>query len=402
MARPLKINNTTPKSLKEMSDAEIDYLSYVILTDFASTETGTGTLNATSGTSIGTITDTERPDAIGTHPVGTTVNETDFTLYQNLTAVSPSGATRPLKVDQGTSPASMKEMTDSEITTTIIAQTAAQMVSGDIGGGDIGSYRLSTSIPYSGTWTSTGITFVDQSQDGDITYTLYRKTNGTLITPVRSIKSNAGSLKEMSDPEIETLTQYLRKYIVDTGIGQYSLSSSAPATGTWVGINTITDTRQQLGDVNYAGTVDYLGNYVGNFTANYVGNFTNNVHVNYQRTSTRTSTRTRAATYTGNFAGNFAGNFILYYEGSIRATYTRTSARTRATNYVGDFTGNFAGNFLGDYIGNFTNTYTSNFTTNRATDYVGNYINTAVNFAGQTVLASKETASTVQLWIRTA
>jgi hypothetical protein len=396
MARPLKVNDTIPKSIKEMSDGEIDYLSYVILTDFASSNTGVGTLNMSgTGTSIGTLTDTIRPDAVGTHPVGTSVTSTTTTVYQDLSAVTITGTTRPLKAESGT-PYSLKEMTDSEINAEIVSQTAAQLASGDIG-----SYRLATSTPAGGgTWEDTGMEWIDTSQSENIEYKLWRKTNGTVPTTVRSLKTESGtpySLKEMSDVEIQTLTQYLRKYIVDNGIGQYKVQAGTPTPGTWVSVSTITDTRQQVTDVNYTGEADFSDTFTGNFTTDFVGNFTDDY--------TRTSTRTSVVGYTGDFAttyvGDYVGNFLLYYsEGtpSLNRTSTRTSIRNSVViTSTRSSIGNFAGDFLGNYIGNYTTTFTGNFTS----DFVGNYIGPA-DYAGLTVSASKETNQTYELWIRTA
>lgn len=64
MGRPLKVQTiTTPDSLKEMADAEVEFSSHIILKDFASVLTGTGTVQLdptpTSGlTLLGTHVDT--------------------------------------------------------------------------------------------------------------------------------------------------------------------------------------------------------------------------------------------------------------------------------------------------------------------------------------------------------
>lgn len=78
MAIPLKFQSGANLGLKQMSNTEITYSSHVILTNFAASNTGTGTLSVNPGvatglTLIGTFTDTERPYNIGDHPVGTDV-----------------------------------------------------------------------------------------------------------------------------------------------------------------------------------------------------------------------------------------------------------------------------------------------------------------------------------------
>ena len=64
--------------IQEMDSSDKDYIEHVILTDFNSLDSGVGTLainpSSTSGlTLIGSFVDTRRPDAVGTHPVGTSV-----------------------------------------------------------------------------------------------------------------------------------------------------------------------------------------------------------------------------------------------------------------------------------------------------------------------------------------
>ena len=86
-----------------------------------------------------------------------------------------------------------------------------------------------------------------------------------------------------------------------------------------------------------------------------------------------------SGTFTGNFIGNFTGNF--------------TSAGNFTGNYVGPatYTGNYTGNFSSIY----TNIYGGNFTGNYSGTYAGTY-------SGATIVSSKETVSTIKLWIRTA
>ena len=93
MAAQLKINATSPVSLKQMSGTDYDYTTYQILNTFAASDTGVGTLSvnpaSTTGlTSVGTFTDTYYDvGAPGTHPVGTTVTSTTAKLKRSAVQV---------------------------------------------------------------------------------------------------------------------------------------------------------------------------------------------------------------------------------------------------------------------------------------------------------------------------
>ena len=86
MAQPLKVN--AQNNLQEMGGSDTDYMVYHIGTTFASYDTGTGSVqvnpaDTTGLTLIGTFTDTKRQDAVGSHPVGTSVTSTTYNFYQD-------------------------------------------------------------------------------------------------------------------------------------------------------------------------------------------------------------------------------------------------------------------------------------------------------------------------------
>ena len=68
---------------------------------------------------------------------------------------------------------------------------------------------------------------------------------------------------------------------------------------------------------------------------------------------------------------------------------TGTTDNSTYYNFLSFFTGNYTGfyagsrNYTGNYASNFSGTYSS-------------------NFSGATVIATKETVSTIKLWVRTA
>lgn len=295
MAAALKINATSPISLKEMSTSDYDYVTYVILNNFASSNTGVGTLSvnpaSTTGlTSIGTFTDTYRNFAVGAHPIDNTVITTanTYTFYQNLGSASES-LTRPLEYVSG-----VKEQTDTNLNADSISKALANLVANGIG-----SYALSTSSPAGGTWTSQ-YTIVDTINPTTTANTfLWRKTAGASVpSALRPIKINAtspASLKEMSDAEIQSLTARLRNQIVSTGVGNYKVQTSSPVGGTWVTQGTaFSDTRNQATNQNYSG--NYTGNYSGTYTLFYAGFIGGNF------------TGTYTGTYTGVYTGMTVNN----------------------------------------------------------------------------------------------
>ena len=105
--------------------------------------------------------------------------------------------------------------------------------------------------------------------------------------------------------------------------------------------------------------IAYTGFYTGPGPA-YSGVFSGPTGTPYSATFTGTA-------YSGTYTGNFTGNYTGFFSGS----------RTYSGNYLGG--GSFTGNYSGSYINNFTGTY-----------------------SGATIQATKETVSSVKLWIRTA
>jgi len=350
MSRPLKINNnTSPISLREMSNADIDYIVYRVLHEFANNQSGTGTLNLNGvGTNIGSFVDTSRPHNVGDHPVGTTINTNTISFFQDRNSVTPSPSARPV-IWNGSA---LQEISDSELNSLVMQRAGLSLTNGGIG-----SYSIATSVPSGGSFITID-SFVDISASGNETYNLYRKVNNSQPATVRPLKTASGDLREMTDNEINTLVDNLRDFILTTNVGFYALQPAPPA-GTWLDSGVAEDTRNKVQDQNY----------VGNFTSNrgYVGQFTGPKTFVGPRTYTGERGFVSARDFARFFSGNFEGNF--------------TSNRT--------FVGNR--NFVGtdNYVG--TSTYTGTFTS--ATTFTG-------NFTGRTVLSSKDTISTRKLFVR--
>lgn len=443
MAAFLKLDTTTsPPSTKQASGTDYHYAVNQILTSFASSSTGVGTLSvnpaSTTGlTSIGTFTDTYYNADAGQHPIGTSISSATYTFYQDLQSASES-LTRPVEF----SSSAMREQGDTELNADLISTALSNLVSSGVG-----SYQLSPTTPVGGTWTNIStITNTLDSNETNITY-LWRKTApASAPSTVRPVKINATSpvsIKEMSDAEIQTLTARLRNRIVATGVGKYAIQSTAPVSGgTWVtsGVQFI-DTRRTISDISYAGT--YIGAYLGSYSGTYVGTatstftgyytgaytgyYTGTYGGSYVRQRALTFVRdrpvtvgkyfarvTRSGSYRGSYWGarffngygrqisysgtyngfyetGFLGYYTAYYVGYYTGIYTGYYGGSRERTFSGSYQGAYTGNYVGIRSANYTGAYTGS--------YSGGYTGA---YAGITLNNDSTNISNVYLWIRTA
>ena len=354
MSRPLKIkySGATAVGLQEMSDSDLDYVAHQIGFALADQTSGTGTLtlnlNGGTGTTIGTFTDTYRPNAVGTHPVGTTVTSVTYTLkqVQTTTSITP---TRPLEW----SSSALRENADSELNTYTFPKVASRLSSATLG-----SYVLQPTAPATGTWTSIAtITNTYNSGSSSNTTSLWRCTSYTAPTAIRPVKVYGTGIKEMGDEDIQTLFGNYTSFVSSTGIGKYLAQSATPTPGTWVRMGSaFSDTRQQVTSVSYSGS------YTGTYSSSYAGG--------------RTKT--------------FAGSRNKTYAGGRNKSYSRSYSGYTRANYTGRFTANYTGAYSASYSGAYAGTYVSNYGGSRTKAYSGN-----------TVSASTETVSNMSLWLRT-
>ncbi len=403
--RPLKIKASSyPVSasnfegLQEMTDTEIEqYYSATLLKDFSDNTNGSGVgeINVTTdgsgtGTTIGSITDTKRQDAIGTHPTaGATTNVNVYTFKQVNSAASESITNRPLGYETSGN-VGINEFTDAELDTDILDKVLADLVAQ--GNYVTGQYSLSTSAPAGGTWTSR-YTLVDtQVDETEATKYIWQKTTATTaaVSDYKPLRLDGTSVKEMTVAEIEQVVPNMRNRITDSTVGTYALQAAAPGSGTWVQQGeSFTDTRQEVGSQTYEG--NYSGNYTGGYTGaktyagTYSGSYTGAYTGNYVGTSAYAGDY--SGSYTGSYAADYSGYAGTSYSGTYSGTYTGyyTGAKTYTGYYSGAYSGNYAGNYVGTsaYAGTYTGTYTG-------------------YYAGDTVLASEEDVTTVKLWLRTA
>lgn len=249
--RPLRIRyaGAAFQDLIEMTDAEIKTIfAYTLCADYATDTTvnlqATLNINGT-GTSIGTFTDTRRPDPVNTpvavnNPSGTTTTSTVYTFNQKMTVGTVSVTNRAV----GLSGTDIYEFTDAQYNTDLMDLIITDMAAGN----QVGQYQLKSSgAPAGDTWASRG-TFTDLTDDSTgnttTTWTLWQKTaaasppTSTVNLPLKW--NGTDGLKEMSAAEMQQSTMLMRNRIINQNtVGTYKVQTSAPVTGTWV----------QMGDV---------------------------------------------------------------------------------------------------------------------------------------------------------
>ena len=426
--RPLRIkasaypvSSSNFQGLQEMTDSEIEqYISGIITKDFADNTNGSGTaeLNVTTdgsgaGTTIGSITDTKRDDAIGTHPTdGATSNVNVYTAKQVTAAASESITNRMVGYETSGN-VGINEFTDAELDTDIIDKVIADMVG--LGNYTVGQYHLSTSAPSGGTWTAR-YTLVDtQVDETEDTKYIWQKTAATssAVDNYKPCKvEGSNGIKEMSVAEMEQIVPNFRNRIVENfattqGVGTYKLQTGAPSeTGTWTQMgDEFKDTRQEVGSQNYTGAYagSYSGTYTGGYTGAkvYAGAYSGSYTGSY--TGAYTGTSAYAGSYTGNYTGNYTGGYQRFFSGYSGGFFSGTYAGTYTGTYTGYYTGakNYSGTYSGAYSGSYTGYYTgtSSYAGTYSGTYTGYYSGT---YAGDTILTSEEDVSSVKLWLRTA
>lgn len=288
------------QGFRELTTTEIrNQIAGVITQKFATDTDGSGTaeLNVVQGGSagsdeIGTFTDRQRTESVGTHPAAGTTTEVVHRFNQVSATASESGQINPLQWTN----TSIDEMTDSEIDSDILDEVITAMVTEDTH--TVGQYKLDTSTPSGGTWTAR-YTIDDQQTDGTVTtYYLWQKTAPTTDAGSSSnmpLQVDAdGNIDEMTEADVETLVPAFRNRIMASGVGTYLLQTGSPsATGTWVQMGgTMTDQLKNIVSENYAGA--YAGSYTGYYDRFFAG-FLNGSY---------------AGTYSGTYYGEYAGNTI--------------------------------------------------------------------------------------------
>ena len=418
------------------------------------------TANALSGTSIGTFVDTDRTEATGTHPA--TGSTATVTYYAKQVTATDTGTitNRPLGYDTA-----IRQLTDSQINTDIIDKVITAMVTeSDYTAGQYRlSGSAPAGGTWTARYTITDVANGGNTTYYIWQKTAATSTPNADLLPLKTYSGN--NVKQMSDAEIQEMIPYFRNRIISTGVGTYKLQAATPVGGTWVSMGSAADTREQVVSQNYTGSYGGTRTYSNagyggtrTYSTSYANSFAGTrtySNTAYSGTRTYSNTYTSAfagtrpyagsRTYSGTYRSEYAGTrpyagsrtysatYTLYYGGYVGGNFA--GSRTYSTNYVSatqyfisDFAGSrtysanyisptqyfvsgyagsrtYSANYSGSrtYSGTYANsyagsrTYTGSYAGSRT--YTGSYSGT---YAGDTVIATKDTVSTVSLWIRTA
>ena len=335
----------------------------------------------------------------------------------------------------------LQEFTDADIK----IRTAEILTTEFAGTTGVGSLQVGTSGAPAN-FTSIG-TFTNREHNSevgdhpivanDFSSTVYTFSQGTAsatdnkeAVPVRLDSSDR--LEEATDSEIDTeVIDLCIKAMVDqtdNACGQYYISASAPAGGTWTSRGQIDDTQTDgttvtkylwqktavttvPGDNQYRTLVKRLDdNSFGEMTEANIrsleGRFRNRIAANnigkyvvdtaapgsgtwQQMGETLTDQLKDSASYNyeGSYVGSYSGNYTGSYSGTYSGNYTGT--------YTLFYSGSVGGYFQGTYTGNYTGSYSGTYTGSYSGTYVGYY-------AGLTLITTSSTQESKKLFVRTA
>ena len=360
MATPLKVKDAFG-NIQELTDAEENYLTYLIGTHLASdSANGIGGITTNSGhTTIGSYTNTFFNEPVGTHPsTSITTGSTTTTLYQNQgTAASEtdSDVEIPLMwVDAG-GQTGFKQMPAADLNATVDRYLTKLFTNDYPGVFKLGS--ASPSPDYS-TWLTS--VFTDTRTDGtSVVYNIYRRDTYSVPTaiPPMFVRDNGGfdGIQAMTVRKIkQSFGQRAKSRIGASKIGTYQLRSSiqgAPTDpGTWISAGAATDTKQTTSQQQFTSV----------FTAQYQKAYTRAYTRVFSGTYTQTYVKTRNLGYTGaGFAALYSRSFLRQQSESFGRNYTRLYTG----NYVRRYTRAYTPNYIKRYTGNYTRTFVGNFNT---------------------------------------
>ena len=320
-------------------------------------------------------------------------NTTTYLWQKTTPTTAGDGDLRPLKVYSGNN---VKQMSDAEI------QQMLPNFRNRIISTGIGTYSLQASAPVGGTWVQMGDAFSDtreqvvsQNYTGNYSGSYTGNYTGTYSGNYTGPYSGAYTGNYTGS--------YSGSYV---GPAAYSGAYSGSYTGNYVGTYAGTGPYSGAYSSAFAGTYmgpGYAHAYVGEYTL-YYGGFAAHWYTGYY-----TSYFSAAYTgyYTGYFTGyytgpkNYSGTYSGAYTGYYTGYYTGTAAYsgTYSGTYTGYYTGYYSGTYTGYYSGTYSGPYSGTYSGTYSGPYSGTYSGT---YAGNTVISTKETVSTVRLWVRTA
>lgn len=201
----------------------------------AGTSLGSGNLTA-----IGTFANRYRVNVQSSGDA--TITQDDVVLYQNLDTNSVDTTVRPHPVLWDAAINSIQTISNGHLHD-LCDEILSYVTSAE---GPM-SYKLAATAPSGGTWVAV-LTLMDTWANGADAPPLFvwKKLAGTLTHTVDCVCPDDGGLKHMSGYEVSLLAEAVKARMLTTGVGTYSLSVSAPATGTWSSCGSISDEMNQM------------------------------------------------------------------------------------------------------------------------------------------------------------
>jgi len=217
LERPLKVKDGDYGSIQEMTDGNMGYFADIVLKQFASDNTGVGSIgvNNGTGTQIGRFNDTryDNNSFVGKHPVdGSMIDEVIYQFTQNLSTINPSDITyKPLIcVDDASNKTPVYTATG-----TVNVNKATGTITG-VAVTDGGYYRSADTVsatissPYSGSdratvtvsLTSGRVTGLSVSNDGSNYETTATGTSALSGSTVGSLTVNNAGRGYVSAPSV--------------------------------------------------------------------------------------------------------------------------------------------------------------------------------------------------------
>ena len=356
---------------------------------------------------------------------------------------------RPLRIKASGSPITatnyqgLQEMTDVEINQ-YLSYVITNKFADDSDGTGVAELNVDTANALTGTAIGT---FADTIRNdaigthptaGAVTTTTYyfkQVSSSAAVSITNRIVGYDAAIKEMTNSDLNTdiLDKVIEDMVTETAytVGQYKLSATSPAGGTWTSRYTITDSTQggntvvylwqktaptssanadltslKLDSTNVKGMTSAeieqivpnfrnriisseIGTYKLQASAPGVGTY---VQMGDALTDTRqvVSSQNYSGTYTGAYATNYTASS---YSGTYTGNYVGTSAYAGAYSgayagaynlfYAGFAAASFTGYYTGYYTGFYTGpkTYTGYYTGDYAQTYTGYYVGTST-FSG--------------------
>jgi hypothetical protein len=363
MAHNLVYFDSSTNTIQKFSNAQLDDLAERVLRVMAS-GTYTGSISVGTSNPIGTFADTALVGAAG--GTNTSVVTNTYTLSQVSTATLSASSNPPMHVGLDTTSPTQTVLQENLTTKEQLADEILSRMVASTGGTN--AYYLASSAPADGaTWVSRG-TLLDTITNNTVTVTDYklwqRTTSGATITNRDPVKLSSGNIQSFSTAEINALIKTIEERIIATGIGTYVLQASAPATGTWTNVGTVTDTREDIATSSFTGVGSYTNEDASAYTSTYLGTiaYTGDDAIAYAGSyvGTRSFINPDGVAFQATYLGPdtyFSPATTVNPDGASFTNVNSPQSAFSGPNYNRSYTNDFFGSYIGNNATPFTQGY---------------------------------------------